>query len=242
MILDIIQNKAEKQEKIILPLIDPDKFIESQLVNIQNLDRDIVPLILIGGSLISSPIETVVNRIKQQCDIPVVLYPGSPSHITKNIDAILFLSMISGRNPDLLIGHHVIAAPLLKKMQIESIPTGYMLIDGGTPTSVEYISQTQPIPANKNEIAVATAIAGEMLGLKMIYMDAGSGAKNPISEDMISNVKKNIEIPLIIGGGIRDAIQAEKSFKAGADAIIVGTAFEEKSNIIKEMVDVVKNL
>lgn len=242
MILNIIQNKTKKKEKIILPLIDPDKYSKSQLSDIVNLDRNIVPFVLIGGSLISSSIETIVDSIKEQSDIPVVLYPGSPSHITKNVDAILFLSMISGRNPDLLIGHHVVAAPILKQLQIESIPTGYMLIDGGTATSVEYISQTQPIPADKDEIAVATAIAGEMLGLKVIYMDAGSGAQNPISSQMIASVKNNINIPLIIGGGIRDANQVAKTFKAGADIIIVGTAFEQKTDIIKEMVEKVKKL
>ncbi len=242
MIYKIIDENRKKGAKILLPLIDPDKFEEEQLKYFENIDKNIVPFILIGGSLISSPIGPVVNSIKKHCNLPVVLYPGSPTHLTKEVDAVFLLSMISGRNPDLLIGHHVVAAPMIKQLNVETIPTGYMLIDGGSPTSVEYISQTQPIPANKNDIAKATAMAGEMLGLKLIYMDAGSGAKWPISTDMISEVRKNIDIPLIIGGGVRDEAQAKRAFTAGADAIIVGTAFEEDSDKIAAIVEMIREI
>lgn len=240
MIYKIIENSKRRGAKILLPLIDPDKYEEKQLRYLQNIDEEIVPFILVGGSLISTSIGSVVNSIKEHCNIPVVLYPGSPTHITKEVDAILLLSMISGRNPDLLIGHHVVAAPTIKQLNIETIPTGYMLIDGGIPTSVEYISQTKPIPADKSDIAKATAMAGEMLGLKLIYMDAGSGAKRAVSTDMISEVKQNIDIPLIVGGGIRDEHQAKSAFKAGADAIIVGTAFEEDSDKLDSIVEMMK--
>ncbi|HLW06233.1 MAG TPA: geranylgeranylglyceryl/heptaprenylglyceryl phosphate synthase, partial [Marinilabiliaceae bacterium] len=154
---------------------------------------------------------------------------------------LFLLSMISGRNPDLLIGHHVTAAPLLKQMNIEIISTGYMLIDGGCTTSVEYISQTRPIPANKSDIAVATAMAGEMLGLKMIYMDAGSGAKNPIPTEMIANVRENISLPMLIGGGIKTAQQLKAAYSAGADMVIIGNALEKNPDLLNEMLEVAEN-
>lgn len=239
MIYNLIQNSRKENQKLLLLLIDPDKFDAQRIQQLGSMLKGrSAPFIVVGGSMISSPILPVINAIKETLQLPVVLYPGSPTHLTEGADGIFLLSMISGRNPDLLIGHHVVAAPLLKQLNIEIIPTGYMLIDGGSATSVEYISQTLPIPANKNDIAVATAMAGEMLGLKMIYMDAGSGAKNPISTEMIAKVKENISLPLLIGGGIKDAQQLNAAYKAGADMVIIGNALEKNPNLLNEMLDV----
>jgi len=179
--------------------------------------------------------ESLVTLIKKESSIPVVLFPGSPSQVTPAADALLYLSLISGRNPELLIGQHVVSAPLVRKSGLEVMSTGYMVIDGGAPTTVSYISNATPIPCDKNEIAVCTAMAGEMLGMKLIYMDAGSGAKNPITSSMIQSVSSQISIPLIVGGGIRDAEQAFKSANAGADIIVVGNAIEKDASLILEI-------
>ena len=165
----------------------------------------------------------------------MVIFPGNGTHLHKNADAILFLSLISGRNADLLIGNHVHVAPLIKAMKMESIATGYMLIESGKLTTAQYMSNTIPIPQNKADVAVATAIAGEMLGLKAIYMDAGSGADSPINSTMIEEVKAAINIPLIIGGGIRDTATAKRITDAGADIIVVGNAAEQNPEIIKKI-------
>jgi putative glycerol-1-phosphate prenyltransferase len=171
--------------------------------------------------------------------IPTILFPGSPQQINSKADAILYLSLISGRNADLLIGQHVIAAPALKRSGLEVVPTGYMLIDGGAPTTASYISNTTPIPANKAEIAYCTAIAGELLGLKTIYMDAGSGARVPIAENMIEAVSQAIDIPLIVGGGMRSPEKAAANAGAGADIIVVGNALEKDPALVAEMVKAV---
>jgi putative glycerol-1-phosphate prenyltransferase len=165
--------------------------------------------------------------------LPVILFPGSIFQISDKADGILLLSLISGRNPDLLIGNHVIAAPILKKTSLEIISTGYMLIDGGNKTSVEYMSNTKPIPSDKADIAAATEFAGELIGNKLIYLEAGSGAKNHVNENLIKEVKKSINIPLIVGGGISDIKKLDKICKAGADIIVTGTAFEKNSGLIK---------
>jgi len=193
-------------------------------------------LILVGGSLITNGFfERCIGIIKEQTDIPVILFPGNIMQIDNQADAILFLSLISGRNPDMLIGKHVLAAPTLKKSGLEVIPTGYMLIDGGNITSVSYMSNTTPIPADKAGIAACTAMAGEMLGMKVIYMDAGSGARRPITEGMIEKVARSIEAPLITGGGIATPEKAYLNCKAGADVIVIGNAIEKDAGLIKEM-------
>jgi putative glycerol-1-phosphate prenyltransferase len=228
MIYDIIKNSQDKQTKQLLPLIDPDKLDEQQLSKLSAvLKNHVVPFVVVGGSLISSPITPVIETLKTELNLPIILYPGHPTHIVQGADGIFLLSMISGRNPDLLIGHHVAVAPQLRQLKLEIIPTGYMLIDGGCTTSVEYISQTRPIPASKIDIAVATAMAGEMLGLKLIYMDAGSGALNAISYEMIAAVKQAISVPLLIGGGIKTPQQLKNAYSAGADMIIVGNILEK---------------
>ena len=195
-----------------------------------------VDYLFVGGSLvISSYLDECVQLIKRNCDIPVILFPGSASQVTRYADALLYLSLISGRNPELLIGQHVVSAPVVKQSGLEIMSTGYMVVDGGAPTTVSYISNASPLPADKNEIAMCTAMAGEMLGMKLIYMDAGSGAKNAIGESMIQQVASCIEVPLIVGGGIRTPEKAYLNCKAGADVIVVGNAIENDTNLITEI-------
>jgi phosphoglycerol geranylgeranyltransferase len=232
-----LQEKKKNGTKSFAILVDPDKAGESSLASVINLAIDAgADYFFVGGSLVvSNQLDEIVLYIKQQCSIPVVLFPGSPSQISRHADALLYLSLISGRNPELLIGQHVISAPFVRKSGLEIISTGYMVIDGGAPTTVSYISNATPIPSDKSDIALCTAMAGEMLGMKLIYMDAGSGAKKAITEDMISAVAHNIEVPLIVGGGIRDAEKAYHNCKAGADVIVVGNAIEKDASLIKEM-------
>ena len=229
--------KKQKGHKSFAVLIDPDKVNKNLLDEITNLAVQAhVDYLFVGGSLvISNHLDECIQHIKQNCHIPVILFPGSPSQISRHADALLYLSMISGRNPELLIGQHVISAPFVKQSGLEIISTGYMVIDGGAPTTVSYISNALPIPSDKNEIAMCTAMAGEMLGMKIIYMDAGSGAKRAITESMIEKVAKCIEAPLLIGGGITNAEKAYLNCKAGADIIVVGNAIEKDAGMIKEM-------
>lgn len=236
----IYQSIAEKKKagkKSFAVLIDPDKVDDAKISELTELTASAeVDYLLVGGSLvISNHLDEVVLQIKQQSNIPVILFPGTSSQITPHADALLYLSLISGRNPELLIGQHVISAPAVRKSKLEIISTGYMVIDGGAPTTVSYISNATPIPANKNEIAMCTAMAGEMLGMKLIYMDAGSGAQKSITESMISKVAGVIDVPLVIGGGISDPEKAYRNCKAGADLIVVGNAIEKDVSLIREM-------
>jgi phosphoglycerol geranylgeranyltransferase len=232
-----IQEKKQRGQKAFAILVDPDKVTPSSLSSLIALAVDAkADYLFVGGSLvISDNLDACILQIKQQCSIPVLLFPGSPSQISKHADALLYLSLISGRNAELLIGQHVISAPFVKKSGLEIISTGYMVIDGGAPTTVSYISNATPIPADKKDIALCTAMAGEMLGNKLIYMDAGSGARKPISEEMITAVAQHIEVPLLVGGGIRDAEKAYLNCKAGADVIVIGNAIEKDATLIKEM-------
>jgi phosphoglycerol geranylgeranyltransferase len=235
--------KKEKQEgkKAFAVLIDPDKVNPKQIRELCALAIDAaVDYLLVGGSLVvTNHLDDVVKNVKKETDIPVILFPGSPSQISGYADSLLYLSLISGRNPELLIGQHVISAPIVKQSGLEIISTGYMVIDGGAPTTVSYISNAAPIPHDKNEIAVCTAMAGEMLGMKLIYMDAGSGARRPITESMILAVSSHIDIPLVIGGGITDPEKAYLNCKAGADLIVVGNAIEKNISLLREMSDAV---
>jgi putative glycerol-1-phosphate prenyltransferase len=229
--------KKQKGQKSFAVLIDPDKVNEQPVEQLVRLSVDAaVDYFLVGGSLvISNRLDEVVQQIKAVCDIPVILFPGSPSQVSSYADALLYLSLISGRNPELLIGQHVISAPFVKQSGLEIISTGYMVVDGGAPTTVSYISNAAPLPADKNEIAMCTAMAGEMLGMKVIYMDAGSGAKRAITESMIQSVAQQIEAPLIVGGGITNPEKAYLNCKAGADVIVIGNAIEKDASLIKEM-------
>ena len=232
-----ITEKKKAGKKSFAVLIDPDKVDDAKINELVELTAAAkVDYLLVGGSLvISNHLDEVVLQIKKQSKIPVILFPGASSQITPHADALLYLSLISGRNPELLIGQHVISAPAVRKSKLEIISTGYMVIDGGAPTTVSYISNATPIPANKNEIAMCTAMAGEMLGMKLIYMDAGSGAQKSITESMISKVAGVIDVPLVIGGGITDPEKAYRNCKAGADLIVIGNAIEKDPSLIKEM-------
>lgn len=228
--------KSAKKAKFAV-LIDPDKMSKNNMeLTIKTAIDAKVDFFFLGGSLVvNDNLDTWLKMIHQQSEIPSVLFPGSSLQLSLKADALLFLSLISGRNPELLIGKHVQVAPFLKMSQLDIIPTGYVLIDGGVQTTVQYISNTNPIPANKNDIAVCTAMAGEMLGLKTIYMDAGSGAINPISPSMIHDVSQSINIPLIVGGGIRNAEYATLAAKSGADVVVVGNAIEKSTQLIVEI-------
>lgn len=237
-ILNSIVSKIKKKKKLFAILIDPDKFDNTDIL--KKATQAKVDLILVGGSLLTNGnFESCIQTIKKQCSIPTIIFPGNNLQISSSADAIFLLSLISGRNPDLLIGKHVIAAPQLKKSKLEIIPTGYMLIDSGKQTSALYMSNTHPIPYDKNDIAVCTAMAGEMLGLKILYMDAGSGAENCISKEMITAVKSAISIPLIIGGGINSVQKAKAACTAGADIIVVGNAAEKDSSLIRKIAETV---
>jgi phosphoglycerol geranylgeranyltransferase len=179
-----------------------------------------------------------VEALRRQKDIPVVIFPGSNLHIHSEADGILLLSLISGRNPELLIGQHVIAAPILKNSGLEILPTGYMLIESGKPTTVSYISNTQPIPADKEDIAVCTAMAGEMLGLRLLYLDGGSGAINPVPPKMISAVRRNTSLPVIVGGGITSGTKAEQAWLAGADYVVIGNGLEKEPELLDQIIKV----
>ena len=233
---EIIKAKEEGQKKFAV-LIDPDKLRMNKVDRVLKLAMDAhVDYFFIGGSLIvNDMLDKLLLTIKENCDIPLILFPGNSQQLSYRADGILFLSLISGRNPELLIGNHVIAAPYLKMSQLEVMSTGYMLIDGGIETTVSYMSNTRPIPANKNDIAMSTALAGEYLGMKMIYMDAGSGANVPIQESMIEDVRLAISIPLIVGGGIKTPEKAASNVRAGADLIVVGNAIEKDPELIFDM-------
>lgn len=200
-----------------------------------------VDYVFVGGSFISEGnFHHCIKEIKKASNLPLVIFPGNTDQIDPLADAILFLSLISGRNADNLIGKHVIAAPALKRTSLEIIPTGYMLIDGGKLTAATYMSNTLPIPADKPDIAASTAIAGEMLGLKMIYLDTGSGVLNHVPCAMIEEVKRNISIPLIVGGGIRTVTEAESVCAAGADVVVLGTIAEKDPETFIQIVKKIK--
>jgi putative glycerol-1-phosphate prenyltransferase len=237
----LLENKGHNK-KLLAALVDPDSVGgEHELIaTCKTCTEAHADLILVGGSLITNGFfERCVSLIKAHTTIPVLLFPGNVMQVSNDADAILFLSLISGRNPDLLIGKHVVAAPILRKSNLEVIPTGYMLIDGGNITSVSYMSNTIPIPADKPAIAATTALAGEMLGLKVIYMDAGSGAQYPVPAPVIRAVKEHVQAPVFVGGGIRTPEAAVNACKAGADIVVVGNAFEKDPSLIRKIADAV---
>ena len=231
-------------EKRLAVLLDPDKMRLERLQ--QTLEQAIlagVDFFLIGGSLVvNDMLDELLSDIRRQCDIPLVLFPGNSFQLSWRADAILFLSLISGRNPELLIGQHVVAAPFLKMSPLEIISTGYILVDGGVTTAVQYMSNTYPIPAHKDDIAVCTALAGEMLGLKMMYLEAGSGAIRPVSESMIEAVRGAVSVPLLVGGGIRTPEKAAAKLRAGADVVVIGNAIEQDPGLIREMAAAVRSV
>lgn len=225
-------------KKSIAVLIDPDKVDDlSRLQYLINLaSENCVDYFFVGGSMLTTAnLGDVVRHIKKSVNLPVVLFPGNSMQIDSSADAILFLSLISGRNPELLIGQHVAAAPVLRNTGLEIVPTGYILINSGKTTSVAYISNTIPIPEDKYTVAACTAMAGEMLGLQMIYLDAGSGAEREIGSKMIAAVRRAVNVPLIVGGGINSTQKAIRALEAGADMIVIGNALEKEPDMLIEI-------
>lgn len=223
-------------------LVDPDKVAPADMPHMAALCEDAgVDYLFVGGSLlVDNELEVCIQRFKANSNIPVVLFPGSPMQVTPYADALLYLSLVSGRNPDLLIGQHVVSAPMVKASGIEVISTGYMVIDGGVPTTVSYMSHSAPIPANKPDIALCTAWAAELQGKHVIYMDAGSGARNPVSEEMIRKVSSHISVPLIIGGGIHTPEKVYADCQAGANIVVVGNAIEKDPLLIRDLAQAAK--
>ncbi len=238
---DLKQLKAQNKCGFAV-LADPDKIAPADMQYLARLCNDAqVDYLLMGGSLLMAhQLELCIQRFKTESDIPVILFPGSPAQVTPYADALLYLSLISGRNPELLIGQHVASAPQVKASGLEVISTGYILIDGGVQTTVSYMSNTTPIPADKPEIALCTAWAGELQGKHVIYLDAGSGARRPVSEEMIRMVSSHIEIPLIVGGGILTPEKVYENAKAGANLIVVGNAIERDPLLIRDMAQAAK--
>ena len=229
-----MKSLLNRNKKIAL-LIDPDKATGNSFISLlETAKKSAVDFILVGGSLTFNDINSLIDKIKENCEIPVILFPGALLQLSHKVDAMFLLSLISGRNPELLIGNHVIAAPFLKDMRSKLISVGYILIGCGSKTSVEYISQTNAIPADKPEIVVATAMAGEMIGMKMIYLEAGSGAKTHVPTAVVSAVRKNIDTPIAVGGGITNKEDVKNIFLAGADIIVIGNGCEKRPELLTE--------
>lgn len=242
--MKINQLLANGHKKIAI-LIDPDKnnSEDNLLPLIEKINSLNPALIFVGGSTVDGiDFKNCISILKANTNIPIVIFPGSHLQIDQQADAILFLSLISGRNPDFLIGHQVEAAPILKNLDLEVIPTAYMLIDGGKNSSVAYVSQTSPIPHDQNSIAINTAIAGELMGKKAVFMDAGSGAIQSVSQKMIADVKQNISVPLIIGGGLRSIEEVETVLNAGADVAVIGNKIEESIDFLLDLMSIQNNV
>jgi putative glycerol-1-phosphate prenyltransferase len=237
----ILQKRVEGQ-KALAVLIDPDKTEVEQCIQLVHMANEcLVDFFFVGGSLITTDnLGLIIKSIKAHCDIPVLIFPGSTLHVDSKADALLFLSLISGRNPEFLIGQHVIAAPIIRRSDLEVISTGYILIDSGHATSVSYISNTTPIPHDKPSIAACTAMAGEMLGMKLIFLDSGSGAKKVIDRKTIGYVRKAVDCPLIVGGGIDSPGKAIDAFSAGADVVVIGNGIEKQPSLLIEVSDRIK--
>jgi len=244
MILENLQRNSFIGKKAIGILIDPDKIENDHgLIKLINICiENQVDYFLVGGSLVTTNNTShIISTIKAHCHIPVLLFPGHSIYLDLSADGILFLSLISGRNPELLIGQHILAAPIIKRSQLEVLPTGYMLIGNNNESTVSYLSNTIPIPSSKVSVAASTAMAGEMLGLKLIYLEAGSGAKIPVPEKLIKVVKKSVSVPVIVGGGLNSPEKAIKALHAGADLIILGNGVEENPELVIEVSDRIMN-
>ena len=232
-ILKLILNK----EKQLAVLIDPDKFlIENTACFIKKVNNSIATCIFIGGSIVEENVtDVLVEEIKKHTLLPIILFPGDVSQITNKADALLFLSLISGRNPEYLIEKHIKSVPILRETTLEILPTGYILIDGGKKTAVEQVTNTKPLSRNNIQHIVDTAKSGELLGMQLIYLETGSGAKLALDANTISAVKKELKIPLIVGGGLRSLLAIEKAYAAGADMVVIGTAFEDDESFLEEL-------
>ena len=232
-----IHTSIANSNRLLAILIDPDKFlVENTKTFIDKVNASKATHIFVGGSIVNDCLtEVLVSEIEKHSDLPIVLFPGDVSQITDKADALLFLSLLSGRNPEYLIGKHVRAVSKLENLTLEVIPTGYILIESGKETAIERVTKTLPIPRNNIEKIINTAKAGEFLGMKLIYLEAGSGAKEPLTKSIIKQVKKKLNIPLIVGGGIRSKIQLENAYNAGANMVVIGTAFEEDEAFFNEI-------
>ena len=236
MIYQTIIEKVEEGKKQFVVLIDPEAVTNESLHELLDLAQGFdVDFFLLGGSTYAQPATDVLQFIRSKSDLPVVLFPGNASQITPGVDAVLFLSLISGTNPEYLISNHIKAAPLLTKVEV--IPVGYILIDGGRQSATEIVSHTMPLSRDNVDVIVHTAMAGELLGHKMIYLEAGSGAKMPISAEIVQRVKASISIPLIVGGGIVCAEMLNEAFASGADIVVVGNVLEKKPQMLSLLVD-----
>lgn len=235
--MNVLDNYFNSTQKQIAILVDPDKHTPESAAHLaRKIDSSRANMIFVGGSLVSNSVYDIIDAIKSVTNKPVILFPGSPHQISSNADALLLLSLVSGRNPQYLIGDAVSAAMTIKKSGLETIPTAYILIDGGKCTSVQYVSNTMPIPADKVDIAVSTAVASTLLGMKAIYLEAGSGALNPVSAKIISAVKQNTDVALIVGGGLRSQVAIQQAFAAGADIVVVGSAVENDEGFLDQCV------
>jgi putative glycerol-1-phosphate prenyltransferase len=237
MIYQNILSAKKRGKKLLAILLDPEKVdlesISDSLVNIGNSEVD---FIFVGGSTVEEGLtQRLVKSLKRQTSIPIVIFPGHFSQISSHADAILFLSLISGRNPEYLINQHIKAVPLIQNSGLEVIPTGYILIDGGKETSVQKISETLPLSPQEVQEITDTACAGMYMGKKIIYLEAGSGALNPVQSSVIRAVRRNIDIPLIVGGGIRCEKDLVQAYESGADLVVIGTAFEENNRILTKI-------
>jgi putative glycerol-1-phosphate prenyltransferase len=233
----IILNKLEAGKKLLAILVDPDKasdeFVKGITTNAKDIGAD---LFLVGGSLLTDgDLDATIKKLKSNSNIPVIIFPGSTNQLSEQADAILFLSLLSSRNPEMLIGQQVVAAPYIKKAKLEPISTAYLLVDSGRQTTASYMSNSTPIPANKAEIAASTALAGDYLGMEFIYLDAGSGADNPVPTEMIEKVKSYTSKPLFVGGGINNEEKLEAAYKAGADIVVIGNAFEKQADFAEKV-------
>jgi putative glycerol-1-phosphate prenyltransferase len=233
-----IRLNREENRKMIAVLLDPDQCRGSLLAStVAALKSNVPDFIFVGGSHTLSSTDSLIELLKDETKASVILFPGNASQFSTKADALLYLSLLSGRNAEFLIGQHITSAIAIKNSNIEVIPTGYLLIDGGKPSSVEYISNSRPIPRDKNEIALSTSVAAELLGMKLIYLEAGSGANFPVPPEMIESVKSGLSIPLIVGGGIKTTDQLNVAFHAGADLVVVGNIFESNPGRIADFVE-----
>ena len=241
MFLPALHRARHAGRKLLAVLVDPDKTDRHKLEQLgAYANQGYIDYFLWGGSLVHQPeSEYFLGYLKERTSVPVLLFPGSVYQLDAQADGLLLLSLISGRNPELLIGHHVTVAGRIKQMGLATIPTGYILIDGGKPTSVSYMSNTAPIPADKPAIAAATALAGEQLGLQLIYLDAGSGALRAVSPEVIKAVREEINLPLVVGGGIRTPDAARRALQAGADLLVVGNGLERDHQWLPELAELV---
>lgn len=238
-IQQIIQTNIAQNKKMLAVLLDPDKCKQSNVLEIVDLMNRYSPdFIFVGGSRVSSSVDQLVDVLKSQCSLPVVLFPGDVSQFTPKADALLYLSLLSGRNAEYLIGQHVRSSIEIKASGIECIPTAYLLIDGAKISAVEYVSNTRPMPSDAHEWIVATALAGQLMGMKMIYLEAGSGAQNTVRADVIRAVRAQVDLPLIVGGGIKSAEQLQAIYAAGAHIAVVGNALETNPHMLKSLVKV----